>query len=265
MNTYEARQQAKAERYRERAQRAREAADAAWKEHRAIIDQIPMGQPVLVGHHSERRHRRALERSDAMLRRTIEERDKAAYYEAKARRAENPRGISGDDPDAIEKLNEKIAKKERLQEDMKAVNRIVRRKLSDDEKVALIVEVAGVKPEIARTVLEPDYMGRVGFPDYALQNNRAEIRRLEERREELMLAFARQPREATIGEIRIYEDLEDNRTRVEFPGKPDEATRAMLKSHGFRWSRANGAWQRHVSNEAWYWAETIARKAQGLE
>ena len=37
-----------------------------------LVAAIPMGQPVLVGHHSENRHRRALERSDNNMRKACE-------------------------------------------------------------------------------------------------------------------------------------------------------------------------------------------------
>jgi len=46
---------------------------------------IPFGQPILVGHHSERRHRKVLERADNAMRKSIEEQEKAESY---ARRAE---------------------------------------------------------------------------------------------------------------------------------------------------------------------------------
>jgi hypothetical protein len=46
---------------------------------------IPFGQPILVGHHSERKHREVLERADNAMRKSIEEQEKAESY---ARRAE---------------------------------------------------------------------------------------------------------------------------------------------------------------------------------
>ncbi|WP_132290495.1 DUF3560 domain-containing protein [Kribbella sp. VKM Ac-2568] len=36
---------------------------------RQISDHIPLGQPILVGHHSERRHRRDIERMDRLMQR----------------------------------------------------------------------------------------------------------------------------------------------------------------------------------------------------
>lgn len=49
---------------------------------------IPMGQPILVGHHSEKRHRALLNRSDNAMRRGVEAGKKAEHY---GRRAEAAR------------------------------------------------------------------------------------------------------------------------------------------------------------------------------
>ncbi|WP_301233245.1 DUF3560 domain-containing protein [Pandoraea cepalis] len=62
---------------------ARQSASA----HQAARDSvagIPMGQPILVGHHSEGRHRRALARQDTNMRKAIETADRADSW---ARRA----------------------------------------------------------------------------------------------------------------------------------------------------------------------------------
>lgn len=53
-----------------------------------ILDMIPAGQPILVGHHSERRHRRDLERMDRAMGRGVEA---AAEAREAARRAESSR------------------------------------------------------------------------------------------------------------------------------------------------------------------------------
>ena len=36
---------------------------------------------------------------------------------------------------------------------------------------------------------------------------------------------------------------EINRVQIIFDDMPDEATRAKLKAHGFRWAPSEGAWQ----------------------
>ncbi len=47
-----------------------------------------MGQPILVGHHSERGHRSLLQKSDNAMRKSVELDDKADYYANKAANAE---------------------------------------------------------------------------------------------------------------------------------------------------------------------------------
>lgn len=61
------------------ARAARASATATGAQHRAhqILDQIPLGQPILVGHHSERRHRRDLARADGAMQIAVEEGRKA--------------------------------------------------------------------------------------------------------------------------------------------------------------------------------------------
>src|SRR6266511_1234676 len=52
---------------------------------RAERDLIPPGQPILVGHHSERGHRAALRRIDGRMRRSIEEDGKAQHHRRAAK------------------------------------------------------------------------------------------------------------------------------------------------------------------------------------
>lgn len=89
-----------AERHDRAAERARADAAAADATFRQISDAIPLGQPILVGHHSERRHRRDLERQHNALGKMVErtrdadEHDKLADA-ARARIAERAeRGVA---------------------------------------------------------------------------------------------------------------------------------------------------------------------------
>jgi hypothetical protein len=74
-STFQARQDASDERadaHAERAENERERYGARRDAANAIVGMIPMGQPILVGHHSERRHRRDLDRHDRNMRKAIE-------------------------------------------------------------------------------------------------------------------------------------------------------------------------------------------------
>ena len=44
-----------------------------------------------------------------------------------------------------------------------------------------------------------------------------------------------------------HEDAEQMRVQLIFDGKPDDATRELLKNYGFRWSPRNSAWQRQLT------------------
>ena len=85
------------------------------------------GHPILVGHHSEKRHRRDRDRLHNQTRKSIDLREKAEYYEGKAKNM--GKSISSDDPEAVEKLKEKIEKAEKFQAKMKAGNKIIKSKI----------------------------------------------------------------------------------------------------------------------------------------
>jgi hypothetical protein len=74
----------RADRYDDLAARAQARSDAAYETARSIGSGIPFGQPILVGHHSERGHRAALRRIDRNMRRSIDEGKKADYFEHRA-------------------------------------------------------------------------------------------------------------------------------------------------------------------------------------
>ena len=84
---------------------------------------IPLGQPILIGHHSEKEHRAHLKRIDAAYRRANEAKDKAAYYHNRADAAENNQSISGDDAEAVNRYKSKLEQLEAAQKQMKAVNK----------------------------------------------------------------------------------------------------------------------------------------------
>lgn len=138
MTTYRERRLRKAERLREWAEK-REAKQATLNEA-ARADEaatgIPFGQPILVGHHSERRHRRAIERIDRAMGAAVENsrtadrhREKADNIEAAAERA-----IYSDDTDAVERLREKLATLEAKREEMKARNAAFRKERREELK-----------------------------------------------------------------------------------------------------------------------------------
>lgn len=177
------------------------------------------------------------------------------YKLKKLRRRFDPRlianaPISSDDDDAVAKLQEKIAAAEANQEAMKAANKIIKSsKLSDEEKRQQLRDM-GLNEESIHNVMTPDFMGRIGFPSYALQNNNANIRRMKQRVEELQAKAGRKNESQTFGDITIVSNVDENRLQVFFPDKPDVVVRGQMKSHGFLWSKRNGCWQRMLNSNS---------------
>ena len=105
---YAERQERKKEIYQERVEQAEQRSQAHYENQSKIASAIPMGQPILMGHHSEKRHRNDLKKIDNEMRKSIQESEKADYYRNKIDNIDNSKAISSDDPKAIEKLQARI-------------------------------------------------------------------------------------------------------------------------------------------------------------
>ena len=124
---YAERKEARIDRLESRAARAQAESAAAYNTARSIMNHIPPGQPILVGHHSEKRHRRDLDKIDRNMRKSVEADEKASYYAGRAEAAASSTAISSDDPEAMEKLQAKLEGLQADQAMMKAVNAYYRK------------------------------------------------------------------------------------------------------------------------------------------
>lgn len=276
MNSYEMKQEARRARLEAAAERARARAAAAYKraDLREEASGIPFGQPILVGHHSEGRHRAAIRRADNAMRRSIAEDKRAGELAARAD-AVGTGGISSDDPDAVAKLREKLAGLENDQKRMKAGNALVRARLRKSKPIGEAeylerMAALDIPAKAALGLLDADFAGRVGFPSYALSNNNAEIRRVTLRIKALAAKDFDAPAKKRVvqtdaGEVEIIENFEENRLQLVFDGKPDADVRAALKSCGFRWAPSVKAWQRQLNNGARYAADRVLAQIGGNE
>jgi hypothetical protein len=206
----------------------------------------------MVGHHSEKRHRKDLNRIDRHFAEANEHHDEAQYFRRRATAAKSNAVIFTDDPDATEKLVDKIERLKKRQGLMKRANQLIRK--ADREGLADL----GFSDETIAKLLIEDFAGRVGFPNYALTNNSANIRRLERR----WAAIQNTQHDETTEEqfasgVRLVDNVEANRLQIFFPEIPSELVRRELKRNGFHWSPTAGAWQRHRSNGAAYLAKLI--------
>lgn len=156
--------------------------------------------------------------------------------------------IKSSDPNAVERLEAKIASCRKLQETMKAANAVIRKSKGDKEKALAGLLEIGVSERTANEILTPDCRGRMGFASFYLSNNLAEIKRLEKRLASVKQAKETAPEKTeTESGIRIEKVPSENRIRLYFPDKPDVETRTKLKSNGFRWSPRLKAWQSYIN------------------
>ncbi len=169
------------------------------------------------------------------------------------------RPIMAGDDNAVDRIREKIDEAEQLQAAMKAANAAIRKhaKAGREAQIQALLEL-GHSEDRAAKLLERDFCGRIGFPDYALTNNSANIRCMKDR-----LAVVERNKSAsnTVQErenARIEDCPAENRIRLFFPGKPDAAIRTRLKSRGFRWSPTVGCWQAYRNDSTIPTAKEIA-------
>lgn len=145
----------------------------------SIADNIPLGQPILVGHRSEAHARRDIARIDAGMRQGVESSQMAAHHRSKAAEIERQldRSIFSDDPDAPERLRERIAELEEKRDARKRANTAYKRGGIE----AVRAEVGDEMALEGATTLRLCHWVKVPYPPYSLTNLGANIRRLRNR------------------------------------------------------------------------------------
>ncbi|TKF06596.1 DUF3560 domain-containing protein [Vibrio kanaloae] len=253
LGDYQERQEAKRDRLEERAAKAAAVSNERFNTASTLGKMLPFGQPILVGHHSEAKHRKHAESINTNMRKSVEAQDKAEYL---SRRADSvgSAGIASDDPEAVEKLKKKLEGLIKSHELMKAVNKIVRSShMTEEDKIEYLVNTHGQTEERAKKLLRPcEFFGKFGFDAYALQNSNANIRTTRKRLEHLEALHNEAPLQGN-GEAmgtawELYE--EEGRIKFSFDGIPAEEVRKKLKSNGFKWSRYSKAWVRKLTPNA---------------
>ena len=152
--------------------------DEAWKaaDLREEVSGIPFGQPILVGHHSERRHRRILERAERKGFEGLEHSQMAKKHETAAAtiRRNISQSIYDDDPGAVEALEAKIDALGAERERLKGLNRRIRKGESLDD-------LPLTESDKSDLVFAARYHDRKTFPPYVLQNLGGNITRAKQR------------------------------------------------------------------------------------
>lgn len=171
-------------------------------------------------------------------------------------------GIMSDDKNALAKLESKLQQLESAQVKMKAVNAYYRKHKTLDGCPNITEEEAEqLKTDMIK--LNED----VPFYSYTLANNNANIRRTRQRVEELKREAERQATADSADKqydgFILRENAENCRIQFIFDGKPNDETRSLLKSYGFRWSPKETAWQRLLNENGRRAAQDIIKMLNG--
>ncbi len=236
---YEERREARADRLEERAQKAAGKAADAFRRSEDAVRGIPAGQPILPGARGIPQ-RKAQERSWKLMGASVENDRKAENLQRRAEAVRGNTAISSDDPEAVEKLEAKLKALQAAQESDKALNAYYRKHktvkgfpgISDAQATKVDARLAELREALRRPI-----------PAFQLSNRNAEINRLKKRLQQLQAVDEMEHIEISFPGGLLTTNEEINRVQIIFDDMPDEATRAKLKAHGFRWAPSEGAWQ----------------------
>ena len=161
------------------------------------------------------------------------------------------------DPHAREMLEDRLQSLQNKLELGKAMNAHYRKHKTmkgfrdfSDKTAAEMDEAIKSAPAFAQTP----------FPDFELASLRGKIKRTQENLAKLDGIEQHKDDAANTLEFdggKIFLNMEANRLQILFDEIPDEETRSALKSHGFKWSRKNEAWQRQLTRNAEYAARQV--------
>ena len=205
---YEERREARKLRYEEISEKAEERSIQYSNSRANRILAMTPGQPIIIGHHSERMSRRLHEKAWQDIGKSIEEDKKSQYYKERAESVENSKVIYNDDPNAIEKLKDKLEYLEKQKELIKA----------DEDHTSWQLQNIGARiRETKRRIARLEKLDEIEFKDIEFTGGKA------------------------------IHNKEINRIQLIFNNIPDEEVRTALKARGFHWSRKEEAWQREFN------------------
>lgn len=170
--------------------------------------------------------------------------------------------IDFSDPNARKMLVERLESAKALHESKKQANAYYRKHKTLDGCPGITEEYREwlTRPGVfAKGDGSPLALYGVPFPSYSLQRDTADIRSYAARLEEYDKLQAQRGTNTDIefDGGRIVRNVEQNRLQILFDEIPADDLRTALKSHGFKWSRKNEAWQRQLTRNAIYDAKRI--------
>ena len=227
----------KMEKREEWADKAAARSTAAFNAAHKIADGIPFGQPILVGHHSEKHARADQNRIHNAMGRGCERQQMAAHHTSVAGNLADAldRSIYSDDTDAVETLTTRIAEREAEREKMKTVNKLYRK--GDAAGLAAL----GFNLESLRDRLKDAHSWeKQPYAAYELSNLGGRITADRKRLEQIKIRQQRSASADAAPNGVAFEKCDGGYCRVTFAEKPEREILDALKAAGFFWG--SGSW-----------------------
>lgn len=249
---YEERKQARLDRLEKAVDKARGGANAAWERSHNLIKDIPLGQPNIRGALTG-----VMNKSRNAASQGLKLSEKADYLEGKLAAAEGNTAISSDDPNSIEKLQQKIDSLKIKQAFAKALNAYYRkngtckgfRELSDEEAA-----------KWDKKAKESYSWEQKPFFSYELTSLNQKIKAAQQRIEKIK-SVEQMPAELIKYEFcEIESNAETNRCTIMFYEKQPDEIIQKLKYNGFKWAYSEGKWQRLRTPQAWRLTKRLAEE-----
>lgn len=194
------------------------------------------------GNFNDRRHKKT-NAAEHNARKRLD--DWAAKVIKRANRQSRLRGW-----DEVERLQDKLDQRTELQEQMKAANKVIRNaKLSEMDKLDELMAL-GISQKNANMLLTPNCFGGMGFAQYQLSNNNAEIRRLSGLIEQKSRNLGKEDKSEDYSFGSVEFNYSGERINITFDCKPSPEACKVCKTHGFHWSPSQGNWTRQLTNNA---------------
>lgn len=148
----------------------------------------------------------------------------------------------------LERYRDELASCQRNHELMKEGNKIIKQANKEGKDISeYLIKTFDIAPHMVSWTMQ------FGF---GLQNNNANMKRIEERIKILEAKEARRNNNPetdyafTGGTVTV--NYEADRVQIKHDTKPSPEVITNLKRNGFKWSPSNKAWQRKITNEAIY-------------
>jgi hypothetical protein len=232
----------KLEKRREWAEKAETRSDQLSEASHRMMSVIPMGQPILVGHYSEKRDRNYRNRAWNKMGKAVEQRDLAEHHVSKAGGLEHQldRSIFSDDDNAVEAIEARISENEAKREQMKLVNKLWRKKDAAG-LAALGIDLEQLNQKLAAA---GGYWGSQPHLPYEMSNLGGRITADRKRIEAIKARTARREQAEASPNGVMLKEHSGGFCSVTFAEKPDRSILDALRAANFHWG--GGYWSGYL-------------------